>query len=448
MQKDLPLTAEQMETIEHELLPEDAIKKKLELNTNGFVKQTIKNCVIVLEEDPLFKGKIRLNELSEMTDLVGEVSWERSWVTMDDIDRAHIMMRLEEVYGLSSDKRIDRAITIVANRNRYHPIRDVLNSLKWDGTERVKHALSHFFGVEPSEMSYEALKIFMLGAVCRVFRPGCKFEVMFCIVGPTQGTGKSTFLRFLAIKDDWFTDDIKHLDDERIFQKLQGHWICELPEMLAAINARNVEDIKSFLSRQRDNYRIPYEKYAKDRPRQCVFAGTSNKKQFLPADHSGNRRLIPVEVHEDQAEIHILDDEEESRAYILQMWAEIMEIYREGHFSLTLPKHLQKELAQYQETFTPEDYDAAMIRDFLANSSEPYVCSRMIYSEVLGHPVNEAPPKWQSNAINEVIEKIPGWEQVKTHKFDLYGTQRAWKKVPSPDGFEPINDQMEIPFTD
>lgn len=400
-----------------------------------------------MENDPVLKGTIRFNELSEMIDIIGEVDWERNWNTMDDIDRSHILMRLEKTYGLSSEKKIDRAITIVASRNRYHPIRDALNSLKWDGTERVKHALWHFFGVEPSEMSYEALKIFMLGAVCRVFDPGCKFEVMLCLVGPTQGTGKSTFMRFLAIKDDWFTDDIKHLDDERIFQKLQGHWICELPEMLAAINARNVEDIKSFLSRQRDCYRIPYDKYAKDRPRQCVFAGTSNKKQFLPADHSGNRRLIPVEVHEEQAEVHILDDEEESRAYILQMWAEIMETYREGHFSLTLPKRLQKELAQYQEAFTPEDYDAAMIMDFLANSSEPYVCSRMIYSEVLGHPVNESPPKWQSNAINEVIEKIPGWEQVKTHKFDLYGTQRAWKRVTSPDGFEPVNDQMKIPFT-
>lgn len=446
MQKD-SLTAEQLEAAERELFPEDVILKKLELNMNGLVRQTIANCVLALEEDPLLKGKIRLNELSGLTDIVGDVPWERNWVALDDIDRSHIMMRLETVYGLSSDKKIDRAIMIVASNNRYHPIRDELGSLKWDGTERVRHALRHFLGAEETEMSHEALKLFMLGAVCRVFHPGCKFETMLCLVGNTQGTGKSTFMRFLAINDDWFTDDIKHLDDERIFQKLQGHWICELPEMLAAINAKNVEDIKSFLSRQRDCYRIPYDKFAKDRPRQCVFAGTSNKKQFLPADHSGNRRLIPIEVHEENAEVHILDDEDASRAYILQMWAEIMDIYKSGDFSLTLPKHLQKELAQYQETFTPEDYDAAMIRDFLANSSESYVCSRMIYSEVLGHPINEAPPKWQSNAINEVIEKIPGWEQVKTHKFDLYGTQRAWKKVGSPDGFDPETDQMKTPFT-
>lgn len=437
-----------METIEKEPLPEDAIKKKLELNTNGFVKQTIKNSVTVLEEDPLFKGKIRLNELSEMTDIVGDVFWDRSWMTMDDIDRAHIMMRLEEVYGLSSDKRIDRAITVVASHNRYHPIREKLLSLKWDGKPRVKHALRHFLGAEETEMSYEALKLFMLGAACRVFKPGCKFETMLCLVGKTQGTGKSTFMRFLAISDDWFTDDIKHLDDERIFQKLQGHWICELPEMLAAINARNVEDIKSFLSRQRDNYRIPYEKFAKDRPRQCVFAGTSNKKQFLPSDRSGNRRLIPIEVHEENAEVHILDDEEASRAYILQMWAEIMEIYRSGNFSLTLPKHLQKQLSDYQKEFTPEDFEETEIRNYLNDTELEYVCTMMIFHQALGHPMSEKPAKWQSISINEVLGKMPDWEQVSVHRFEHYGLQRAWKRVSTNDGFVPASDDMEIPFGD
>ena len=445
MQKD-SLTADQLEAAERELFPEDVIRKKMELNMNGLVRQTIANCVLALEEDPLLKGKVRLNELSEMTDLVGDVPWERNWVTMDDIDRSHILLRLEKEYGLSSDKKIDRAITIVASNNRYHPIRDELGSLKWDGTERVRHALRHFLGAEETEMSYEALKLFMLGAVCRVFRPGCKFETMLCLVGNTQGTGKSTFMRFLAINDDWFTDDIKHLDDERIFQKLQGHWICELPEMLAAINAKNVEDIKSFLSRQRDCYRIPYDKFAKDRPRQCVFAGTSNKKQFLPADRSGNRRLIPIEVHEENAEVHILDDERSSRAYILQMWAEIMEIYKSGDFSLILPKHLQKRLSEYQEAFMPEDFEEIAIRNYLDSTNREYVCSMMIYHEALGNPVAEKPARWESISINEVLGKMPDWEPVSSHLFEHYGIQRAWKRVSTEKDFVPASDQMEIPF--
>ena len=98
---------------------------------------------------------------------------------------------------------------------------------------------------------------------------------MLCLVGG-QGAGKSTFLRFLAMEDRYFTDDLKKLDDDRIFQRLQGHWIVEMPEMLAILNAKVVEETKSFISRQSDNYRTPYDTVAVDHRRQCVFAGTSN----------------------------------------------------------------------------------------------------------------------------------------------------------------------------
>ena len=80
----------------------------------------------------------------------------------------------------------------------------------------------------------------MLGAVARVFYPGCKFDLMLCLVGG-QGAGKSTFLRFLAMEDQFFTDDIKKLDDKKIFENLRGHWIIEMPEMLAILNAKMVE---------------------------------------------------------------------------------------------------------------------------------------------------------------------------------------------------------------
>ena len=93
---------------------------------------------------------------------------------------------------------------------------------------------------------------------------------------------------------------------------------------------KSIEEIKSFLSRQKEVYKIPYETHPADRPRQCVFGGTSNALDFLPLDRSGNRRFIPVMVYPEQAEVHILEDEAASRAYIEQMWAEAMEIYRSG----------------------------------------------------------------------------------------------------------------------
>ena len=115
----------------------------------------------------------------------------------------------------------------------------------------------------------------MLGAVERVFHPGCKFEMMLCIVG-AQGAGKSTFFRFLTMQDEWFSDDLRKLDDKDVYRKMRNHWIIEMAEMLGTSSAKSVEEIKAFISRQKETYKDPYAKYPRDRPRQCVFVGTSN----------------------------------------------------------------------------------------------------------------------------------------------------------------------------
>ena len=150
------------------------------------------------------------------------------------------------------------------------PIRDYLNGLTWDRTERIRFCLRHFLGADSDQYTYEALRLFLLGAIHRAFCPGCKFEVMLCLVGG-QGAGKSTFFRLLAVKDEWFSDDLRKLDDDNVYRKLQGHWIIEMSEMIATANAKSIEEIKSFLSRQKEVYKIPYETHPEDRLRQCVF---------------------------------------------------------------------------------------------------------------------------------------------------------------------------------
>ena len=110
----------------------------------------------------------------------------------------------------------------MATENEYHPVREYLLSLKWDGVERVRYALKHFLGTNGSDYEYECLKLFMLGVISRIFKPRCKFEYMLCLVGG-QGAGKSTFIRFLCLNDRWFTDDIKRLDDEKVYEHLAGH---------------------------------------------------------------------------------------------------------------------------------------------------------------------------------------------------------------------------------
>ena len=170
----------------------------------------------------------------------------------------YLLLYLEETYGLTNEKKIDNAIGIVANENKYHPIRDYLNTLVWDGTERIRFCLRHFLGADADDYTYEALKLFLLGAISRAFQPGCKFEIMLCLVGG-QGAGKSTFFRLLAVRDEWFSDDLRKLDDDNVYRKLQGHWIIEMSEMMATANAKSIEEIKSFLSRQKEVYKIPYE---------------------------------------------------------------------------------------------------------------------------------------------------------------------------------------------
>ena len=109
--------------------------------------------------------------------------------------------------------------------------------------------------------------------------------------------------------------------------KMQGHWIIEMSEMIATANAKSIEDIKSFISRAKETYKVTYETHLANRLRQCVFGDSSNTMDFLPPDRSGNRRFLPIMVHPENAVVHILEDEAASRAFIDLMWAEAMFIY-------------------------------------------------------------------------------------------------------------------------
>lgn len=314
--------------------PEE-VRELLEVNDKGQVKNTMQNVYQVFQSDPVLHGAIAYNILTGRIDICKPLWWERTTSAMSETDFNYLMLYLEKRYGLNNENRIRRALTVVAHQNQYHPIREYLNRLEWDGTDRIPYVLHHFLGAEICAYGTEVMRLFLLGAIHRVFRPGCKFELMLCLVGG-QGAGKSTFFRFLACKDEWFSDDLKKIDDDNVFRKMQGHWIIEMSEMIATANARSIEDIKSFLSRSKETYKVPYATEPEDRLRQCVFGGTSNALDFLPLDRSGNRRFLPIMVHPKQAEVHILEDEAASRQYMDQLWAEAMTIYRRGKVQLSL----------------------------------------------------------------------------------------------------------------
>ena len=405
----------------------EEVKATLETTEKGGVRQSIRNCLTVFQRDPVLAGAIAYNILTDRKDIIKPIGFHRESTALTDTDMKYLLLYLEETYGLTSEKKITAALSIVANENCYHPIQDVLNSLVWDGTPRIRSCLHHFLGADESDYVEEMLKHFLLGAIRRVFRPGSKYEEMLCLVGG-QGAGKSTFFRLLAIRDEWFSDDLKKLDDDRVFQKLQGHWIIEMSEMLATSSAKSIEEIRSFISRQKETYRTPYESQPKDRLRQCVFGGSSNTLDFLPLDRAGNWRFLPIMIYSENAEVHILEDEDASRAYLLQVWAEAMTIYRSGQYSMKFSKSIQRQLVEVQKDFMPEDTEAGQIQGFLEHYTGNMVCSKQLFKEALGHTFDQ-PKRWQLHNINEIMNTVvTGWKPFSNPRmFAGYGRQKGWE---------------------
>lgn len=162
----------------------DEVKAMLDSTEKGSVRNSIRNCLTAFQWDPLLSGAMAFNLLTDRTDLVKPLWYGKSPSNaMTDTDMKYIRLYLEETYGLTSEKKIADAADLAAHQNNYHPVRDYLNGLTWDGTERIASCLRHFLGASADEYTGEALKLFLLGAIHRAYKPGCKFEVMLCLVG-------------------------------------------------------------------------------------------------------------------------------------------------------------------------------------------------------------------------------------------------------------------------
>lgn len=414
----------------------EEIKKELDLNDRGMARNNITNAEYILTYDPLLRDGIKYNEITDKIDIIKDLGWNRNRIgmSMEEYDLSCIHLHCEKEYGFSSRTLIEEAVQIVAYRNSYNPFIDYVESLVWDGKERLRYMLHHFLGADTSDYNYEIMKLLMLGITSRGYTPGIKFDYFVTLVGD-QGVGKSSFLRLLAIRDEWFTDDLKDLESNRVHEKLVGHVVVEVSEMLATTNAKSNESVKSFLSRQKDVYRTPYERYPKDRPRRCVFVGTTNKLNFLPNDRTGNRRYLPILCDGKQAEVFILDDEKASREYIDQVWAELMHIFKQGNVVLKLPKEIAAQVKEKHRQFMQEDVDAGLILAYMQDYQGDKVCSKQLYREALHNDNN--PQRWQTNEINEIMNQyirdgiLPEWEYFDSpQRFSPeYGTQKGWKRV-------------------
>lgn len=416
------------------------------------VKQFVHNFEIVMDKDDRFAGKIRFNEFAQQLYLCGNVPWEkedncRAWSSHDD---SALFSLVQADYGLKSRQDFADALKNVSMRNKFHPVRELLDSLTWDGKEHIRSLLPEYLGAEDSDYTYQVMRLWMLGAVSRVYKPGNKFDYTIILQG-SQGIGKSTFLKQLAMDDSWFNDSLDSLDSDKAVQSLTGSWIIELAELKSlARTAGGVESVKRFLTATQDKYRIPYERRADTFYRQCVFAGTTNKDDFLQ-DETGNRRFLIVQTGVKKPSKSLFVPE--IMDTIKLAWAEAVHIWKNEKPQLILPEAYMQEAKELQETNMADDGKRGIILDYLEGKTQ--VCAREIWFEALKETI---PPKnWQASEINNIVAKIPGWERLKTpHKFDGYGQQRGFRKIAMKTIEEESEnsefvvvseqEQMELPF--
>src|SRR5262249_28618512 len=182
------------------------------------------------------------------------------------------------------------AIDKHAREHSFHPIRDNLNSLKWDDIERLPTLLHVYFGAEQNDYTAEIGKLFLMAMAARIYKPGCKVDYMPILEGE-QGLLKSAACRLIA-GAAYFSDQLPDITSKEASQHLRGKWLVEVAELRAYSRAQ-IDHFKEFMTRDTERYRPPYGRKEIHEPRQCCFIGTINKHLYLK-DETGNRRFWPV----------------------------------------------------------------------------------------------------------------------------------------------------------
>jgi hypothetical protein len=239
----------------------------------------------MLAYDEMFCGEVMIKEIGGKID----VDPPRPCTDTD-------VTAIQEWFQLSGlpligQETVYRGIDFRAHERRFHPVRDYLKSLQWDGYPRVETWLHRYLGAALNDYTKTIGRMFLVATVARIFRPGCQVDYMLILEG-SQGEFKSTACEILG--GDWFSD---HLPDiatagKDVSQHLRGKWIIEITEM-SAMSRAETNQLKSFVTRKTERYRRSYGKKESVEPRQCVFIGTTNKSIYL-RDETGNRRYWPV----------------------------------------------------------------------------------------------------------------------------------------------------------
>lgn len=299
------------------------------LDDKGRPYPNFANVLHALRCDPLLSDVFGYDEMSGAVmvmqplpdPVTGGVLPEDDWRPHERTENC--LLKLLEYLQVIAFPRLSKsdlhdAIEARANQRSFHPVRDFLNELTWDGVPRVSFWMHTYLGAEKNRYATVIGRMFLIAMVARIFKPGCKADHMVVLEGP-QGAMKSTVCKILG--GEWFSDSMPDITAGKDVQvHLRGKWLIELAEM-SPISKAEDSALKAFLSRSEERFRPPYGRVEITLPRQCVFIGTTNQSVYL-RDETGGRRFWPVKVGQIDANSLIRDRE--------QLLAEALHLYRDG----------------------------------------------------------------------------------------------------------------------
>jgi len=432
-------------------------KLKISPNTGQPLK-TIENALTALEGDPNLKGRIKMDSFAEAIIGVAPLPWpprdqEKGEFRWTDADDAGLRSYLERILGFRSKDMINDALVLIAAKNRFNPVVEYLNSLKWDGVKRLDTLFIDYLGAEDTPYVRAVTRKSFVAAVARAMQPGIKYDTMPVLTG-AQGLGKTTLIQKMG--KSWFSNSIESFDGKEAAELLQGVWIVEVGEM-SAYNKTDVQTIKGFLSRTEDHYRAAYARKAEKHPRRCVFFGTSNRSDYLK-DPTGGRRFLPIDVGLQKPTKSVFKDLD---GEVDQLWAEAVMYWRLGE-PLFLTGELAEEAKRQQEGHAEQDPREGMIREFVERrvpvdwqkrdigSRKLYwsaefgkietetverdrICAAEIWVECFGGEIRNM-KRSDTMAINDILDKLEGWEKEKNpFRYGPYGKVKGgYRRVKKP----------------
>lgn len=426
---------------------------KLAINKNGQPLKTTDNILLILENDPLIKGRIAYDEFGKRGIAVDTLPWDKAhtgrrvWTDNDD---KGARWYLERIYGITGKDKVDDAIGLCGNAHSFNDVKNYLGSLSWDNTSRLDTLFIDYLGATDTPYTRAVTRKSFVAAVARALNSGCKFDTMTILTGK-QGIGKSTLLNKMG--KQWFTDGLKTFEGKEACELIQGVWIVEVGE-LEAFNRSEVGRIKQFLSQRIDRFRAAYGRHVQECPRCCIFFGTSNNSEYLK-DTTGGRRFWPIDLGATvpiKSVFKDLDDNE-----IDQIWAEALTRWRLGE-GLYLTGEAEKIALEEQESHREHGTQEGLMVDFLQQKipsdwdnwdlnrrmmfwsgsekteniklvERERVCALEVWCEALGRDMRII-KNTDSSMINNIIAMQPNWERLKYPvAFGCYKNQRGFYKL-------------------